>query len=357
MMNNITNIERVQQQTMRPPYKGQPQRQNQTWRPRPPNEQRVPNTLEPTNVIDQEETPWCFPCGDAHWEHECPRNNDGGPDYMNFLDSIFTISSQEYFNVTQEQLEEGKKEAARRARMEILSQMDEESRERLRKKELQVYARQKNVPQAPPSDPRFPRPRPPPPSKDSFLPQPTSPRNDEIDLNIDIVSILEKVNVCTSHMEMIKIPSMRNKVERFLRVQGELGDPPILIQANHCRRYCEENPPFFISLELNNKWLHNCMMDSGASANVMTLRVMRQLGLEITRPYGNVCGIDSKAISAYGLIENLEVRLARYPEIVFVMDIVVDIPDIWGMLLSRKWVATLGGTLHMDFLMLLYHGK
>jgi hypothetical protein len=81
----------------------------------------------------------------------------------------------------------------------------------------------------------------------------------------------------------------------------------------------------------------------------MTLKVMRQLGLEVTRPYGNVCGIDSKAISTYGLIENLEVHLARYPEIVFVMDIVVvDIPDIWGMLLSRKWAATLGGTLQMD---------
>jgi hypothetical protein len=68
---------------------------------------------------------------------------------MNFLDTldpIYTISSKEYFNVTKEQLEQSKKEAARKARMEILSQMDEESRERLRKKELQVYARQKNVP-------------------------------------------------------------------------------------------------------------------------------------------------------------------------------------------------------------------
>jgi hypothetical protein len=91
------------------------------------------------------------------------------------------------------------------------------------------------------------------------------------------------------------------------------------------------------------------MLDSGASANIMTLKVMRQLGLEVTRPYGNVCGIESKAISTYGLIENLEVLLARYPEIVFLMDIVVvDIPDIWGMLLSRKFVAILGGTLQMD---------
>jgi hypothetical protein len=31
------------------------------------------------------------------------------------------------------------------------------------------------------------------------------------------------------------------------------------------------------------------------------------------------------------------------------MDVVViDVPDAWGMLLSRKWAATLGGSLQMD---------
>jgi hypothetical protein len=50
----------------------------------------------PTNVINLEEVPWCFPCGDAHWEHECPRNGSGdgsneGFDYMNFLDALDPI--------------------------------------------------------------------------------------------------------------------------------------------------------------------------------------------------------------------------------------------------------------------------
>jgi hypothetical protein len=47
-------------------------------------------------------------------------------DYMNFLDTldpIYTISFEEYFNVTKEQLEQSKKEAARKARMEILSHL------------------------------------------------------------------------------------------------------------------------------------------------------------------------------------------------------------------------------------------
>jgi hypothetical protein len=126
--------------------------------------------------------------------------------------------------------------------------MDEESRERLRKKELQVYTRQKNVPQAPPSDPRFPRPRPPPPPKDSVPPSSTLPRNDDIDLNVDINSILEKINVHVPLTEMIKIPSIRNKVEKLFRVQGEPGDPPVLIQANHCRPHYDEHPPFYITL-------------------------------------------------------------------------------------------------------------
>jgi hypothetical protein len=41
-------------------------------------------------------------------------------------------------------------------------------------------------------------------------------------------------------------------------------------------------------------------------------------------------------------MEGLEVHLADYPDLPIIMDIVVvDIPDIWGMILSREWVATL----------------
>jgi len=165
-----------------------------------------------------------------------------------------------------------------------------------------------------------------------------------------MASILSKFNAPIPLTEIIKIPSMRNKVEIFSRVQGKLGVPPILLQANHLRQTNEEYPPFFISMELNDMCLHNCMLDSGALTNVMTLKVMKQLGLEVTRPYGNVCRIDSKAIGMCGLIEDLEVFLARYPEIVIVVMgvVVLDVLDKWGMILYGKWAATLGGTLHMD---------
>jgi hypothetical protein len=70
---------------------------------------------------------------------------------------------------------------------------------------------------------------------------------------------------------------------------------------------------------------------------------MNQLGLKITRPYRNMCGIDSRAIPICGLIKDLKVSLVAYPDISLLMDVVViDVHDAWGMLLSREWVATLG---------------
>jgi hypothetical protein len=77
----------------------------------------------------------------------------------------------------------------------------------------------------------------------------------------------------------------------------------------HYDRKNEEHAPFFISLVVNDLLLHNCMLDSGASTNVMSLKVMNQLGLKITRPYRNVCGIDSKLIKVCGLIKDLKVYL------------------------------------------------
>ena len=59
--------------------------------------------------------------------------------------------------------------------------------------------------------------------------------------------------------------------------------------------------------------------------------------------------MDSKKIEVHGLIKDLQVHLAAFPDIQIIMDIVViDVPDAWGMLLSRKWAADLGGNLQMD---------
>ena len=81
----------------------------------------------------------------------------------------------------------------------------------------------------------------------------------------------------------------------------------------------------------------------------MTRKVTERLNLKTTRPYRYVCAMDSREVDVVGIILNHQVRLAKYPAIHIAIDIlVIDGPDKWGMLLSRKWAATLGGWIQMD---------
>jgi hypothetical protein len=85
------------------------------------------------------------------------------------------------------------------------------------------------------------------------------------------------------------------------------------------------------------------MLEFESFVNMMSLKVMNQLGLEVTGPCANICIFESKGINVYDLMEGLEVHLVEYPDFPIIMDIiVVDIPDTWGMMLSREWDATLG---------------
>ena len=61
--------------------------------------------------------------------------------------------------------------------------------------------------------------------------------------------------------------------------------------------------------------------------------------------------MDSKVVEVHGLIKDLQVHLVVFPDIQIIMDIVViDVPNAWGMLLSRKWAVDLGGSIQMDLL-------
>jgi hypothetical protein len=107
--------------------------------------------------------------------------------------------------------------------------------------------------------------------------------------------------------------------------------------------------PFYVSLHVHDKILHNAMFDSGASHNLMPKSVMERLNLDITRPYKDLFSFDSSQVKCLGLIKDLCVSLVQYPNKTILMDVVVaDIPPKYGMLLSRSWGAKLQGSLQLD---------
>jgi hypothetical protein len=87
-------------------------------------------------------------------------------------------------------------------------------------------------------------------------------------------------------------------------------------------------PPFYISLNIHDKVLHNDMLYSCASHNLMPKVVMEKSGLDVTRPYKDFHSFDSRKVKCIGIIKYLCITLAQIPAKSMVMDIVVaDIPQ------------------------------
>jgi hypothetical protein len=60
---------------------------------------------------------------------------------MNFIDTIFYLQDDECIDITQEKLEEIKKRGVRKGQLRVLSQLDENVKNKLRKKEILTYGR------------------------------------------------------------------------------------------------------------------------------------------------------------------------------------------------------------------------
>jgi hypothetical protein len=111
----------------------------------------------------------------------------------------------------------------------------------------------------------------------------------------------------------------------------------------------DSSPPLYTSLNIHYKVLHNCLMDLGASHNLMPKTFMEELGLEITKSYHDLYSFVSRRVQCLGVIKYLVVTFFHLPMKSVVMDIMVaDVPPKFGMLFSRSWIKRLGETLQMD---------
>jgi hypothetical protein len=147
---------------------------------------------------------------------------------------------------------------------------------------------------------------------------------------------------------IMKVPQPPNFVVTFDVISLQDENPAITV-GPHIKDVSDASPPFYISLNLHDKILHKCLMDSGSSHNAMPKVVMEELGLEITKPYQDLYSFDSKKVIFLGLIKDMVVSLAQLPMKSVMMDIVVvDISPKFGMFLSRMWAKKVGGSLQIE---------
>jgi len=83
---------------------------------------------------------------------------------------------------------------------------------------------------------------------------------------------------------ILKVLQPRASIISSDTINLEDENPAITVRP-HIEDRFDASPPFYISLNIHEKILHNFLMDFGDSHNVMPKVVMDELGLDITIPY------------------------------------------------------------------------
>jgi hypothetical protein len=166
---------------------------------------------------------------------------------------------------------------------------------------------------------------------------------------------IQKIIIPVPLSELVKNEDFKRSLSKLLQSKSPQpstdsvnlqDEKPIVILGPMVEDRDDSSPPFYTSLNIHDKVLHNCLMDSVASHNLMPKIVMEELGLEVTKAYHDLYSFDSRRVQFLGFIKDLVVSLFQLPMKSVVMDIVVvDVPPKFDMLLSRYWIKKLGGTL------------
>jgi hypothetical protein len=169
---------------------------------------------------------------------------------------------------------------------------------------------------------------------------------------------LNKIKILMPLVELARNPIYKKQIAKainFRDVECQVDvinlqdEKPTIMFGSHTESSKDFVAPFYITLTVHDHLLHNCMLDSGASHNLMLKIIMEKLGLEITRPYKDLYSFDSRKVKCLGMIKYLVVNLAQIHVKSILMDVVVvDVPAKYGMLLSRSWGAKLGGSVQLD---------
>jgi hypothetical protein len=164
---------------------------------------------------------------------------------------------------------------------------------------------------------------------------------------------INKIKIPIPLVKLAKNPAYRKKITKmigFLDLEIHFDvinleyDKTNITFGPHFEGARDIVAPFYITLNVHNQLLHNCMLDSGASHNVMPKSIMDRLGLEITRPYGYLYSFDSRRVKCRGMIKDLVVTLAQVLVKSILMDVVItDIPPNYGLLLLGCGEPSLGG--------------
>ena len=132
--------------------------------------------------------------------------------------------------------------------------------------------------------------------------------------------------------------------------KGERRPNPRAEEALIGRKSRYQTPPFLLTFEIFNRNVHNCLVDSRASLNVMPYLVCNKLNAQPKICKTKIIQLDQSHVKAMGELKNLMIRLSSNSKVHQTIDvIVVNIAEAYGVILSRDWSEKLNGYFATDW--------
>jgi hypothetical protein len=175
-------------------------------------------------------------------------------------------------------------------------------------------------------------------------------------MTYNVVDDLSKLRITLPFTEVVKIPQQRENILRLLDDLSEKVESVVTtlkqIQNKSTVKFRGKIPPFYISIENHDVALHNFLVDTGTTNNIIPLEVMEKLCMKCTKYYEtgeSIYAIDSRQVPAYGEIKDFYAWITMTPHIITIFNIiVVDLPPTYGVFLGRDWSSMIGGYIMND---------
>eukprot|EP00253_Pinus_taeda_P010678 PITA_10678 len=109
-------------------------------------------------------------------------------------------------------------------------------------------------------------------------------------------------------------------------------------------------PPFLLTYEIFNKNVHNCLVDSGASSNILPKSICTKLNVQLQKFAMCIAQLDRSQVKVIVELNQVTIRLSSNPKVCQVIAILIsDIPEFYGLILSRDWSKKFHGYFATDW--------
>ena len=135
-------------------------------------------------------------------------------------------------------------------------------------------------------------------------------------MGYDIVEDIKKTKVNIYLFELCNFPQQRKKLLESFDPQPNsipktIDSDTEINEESIGGKYKSQTFPFLLSFEIFNHNVHNCLVDSGASSNVMSLLICKKINAQPTQPHCQIIQLDKSSVKMIGEMKGVDLVIYR----------------------------------------------